>query len=390
MVNRVILIILDSVGIGELPDASFYKDEGSNTLGNISRKLGGLKLPNLQRIGLGNIDGISGVDRISNPTGCFGKCNEKSPGKDTTTGHWEIAGIVLDKAFPTYPKGFPEVVMKEFEKRTGLKALGNIPASGTVIIQELGDEHVKTGYPIVYTSADSVFQIAAHEDVIPLNRLYEICQISRDMLIGEHAVGRVIARPFTGVSKDYKRTANRRDFSLKPFKKTILNYIAEDGLDVCAVGKIEDIFGGYGITTAVHTKGNMEGIDKTIEFIKKRTKGIIFTNLVDFDMVYGHRNDVNGYGDALMDFDSRLPEIIDNLNEDDVLMITADHGCDPTTPSTDHSREYIPLLVYGKRVKKGVNLGVRQSYSDIGNTIGELLSIDYKIEGTSFAGDIII
>lgn len=390
MVNRVILIILDSVGIGELPDASFYKDEGSNTLGNISRKLGGLKLPNLQRIGLGNIDGISGVDRISNPTGCFGKCNEKSPGKDTTTGHWEIAGIVLDKAFPTYPKGFPEVVMKEFEKRTGLKALGNIPASGTVIIQELGDEHVKTGYPIVYTSADSVFQIAAHEDVIPLNRLYEICQISRDMLIGEHAVGRVIARPFTGVSKDYKRTANRRDFSLKPFKKTILNYIAEAGLDVCAVGKIEDIFGGYGITTAVHTKGNMEGIDKTIEFIKKRTKGIIFTNLVDFDMVYGHRNDVNGYGDALMDFDSRLPEIIDNLNEDDVLMITADHGCDPTTPSTDHSREYIPLLVYGKRVKKGVNLGVRQSYSDIGNTIGELLSIDYKIEGTSFAGDIII
>lgn len=389
MVNRVVLIVMDSVGAGELPDAKLYNDEGSNTLGNISKKVGGLKLPNLQKLGLGNIDGIKGFEGEEKPVGSYGRSLEKSPGKDTTTGHWEIAGLILDQAFPTYPDGFPQDVISEFEKRIGTKSIGNYPASGTVIIQDLGDEHVKTGYPIVYTSADSVFQIAAHEDVIPLERLYEICQIARDMLVGEHAVGRIIARPFIGSNGDYKRTTNRRDFSLKPIRKTILNNIVEKGLDVCAVGKIEDIYGGYGITKAVHTKSNMDGVDKTIEYMKEPTKGLIFTNLVDFDMLYGHRNDVEGYANALREFDAKIPEIIDALRDDDVLIITADHGCDPTTSSTDHSREYIPMLVYGKSIKSGVNLGTRESFSDIGKTIGEMLSVQNEISGESFAKGIL-
>ncbi len=390
MVNRVVLIVMDSVGAGELPDAKLYNDEGSNTLGNISKKIGGLKLPNLQKLGLGNIDGIKGFEGEKKPVGSYGRSLEKSPGKDTTTGHWEIAGLILDQAFPTYPDGFPQDVISEFEKRIGTKSIGNYPASGTVIIQDLGDEHVKTGYPIVYTSADSVFQIAAHEDVIPLERLYEICQIARDMLVGEHAVGRIIARPFVGSNGDYKRTTNRRDFSLKPIRKTILNNIVEKGLDVCAVGKIEDIYGGYGITKAVHTKSNMDGVDKTIEYMKEPTKGLIFTNLVDFDMLYGHRNDVEGYANALREFDAKIPEIIDALRDDDVLIITADHGCDPTTSSTDHSREYIPMLVYGKSIKSGINLGTRESFSDIGKTIGEMLSVQNDISGESFAKDILL
>lgn len=390
MVNRVVLIVMDSVGAGELPDAKLYNDEGSNTLGNISKKVGGLKLPNLQKLGLGNIDGIKGFEGEKKPVGSYGRSLEKSPGKDTTTGHWEIAGLILDRAFPTYPDGFPQDVILEFEKRIGTKSIGNYPASGTVIIQDLGDEHVKTGYPIVYTSADSVFQIAAHEDVIPLERLYEICQIARDMLVGEHAVGRIIARPFIGSNGDYKRTTNRRDFSLKPIRETILNNIVEKGLDVCAVGKIEDIYGGYGITKAVHTKSNMDGIDKTIEYMKEPTKGLIFTNLVDFDMLYGHRNDVEGYANALKEFDAKIPEIIDALRDDDVLIITADHGCDPTTSSTDHSREYIPMLVYGKSIKSGINLGTRESFSDIGKTIGEMLSVQNDISGESFAKDILL
>lgn len=389
MVNRVVLIVMDSVGAGELPDAKLYNDEGSNTLGNISKKVGGLKLPNLQKLGLGNIDGIKGFEGEKKPVGSYGRSLEKSPGKDTTTGHWEIAGLILDQAFPTYPDGFPQDVISEFEKRIGTKSIGNYPASGTVIIQDLGDEHVKTGYPIVYTSADSVFQIAAHEDVIPLERLYEICQIARDMLVGEHAVGRIIARPFIGSNGDYKRTTNRRDFSLKPIRKTILNNIVEKGLDVCAVGKIEDIYGGYGITKAVHTKSNMDGVDKTIEYMKEPTKGLIFTNLVDFDMLYGHRNDVEGYANALREFDAKIPEIIDALRDDDVLIITADHGCDPTTSSTDHSREYIPMLVYGKSIKSGINLGTRESFSDIGKTIGEMLSVQNDISGESFAKGIL-
>lgn len=389
MVNRVALIVLDSVGIGELPDAHEYNDEGSNTLGNIAKTLKGFELPNLEKLGLGHIEGVNEFKKVENPIGSFGRSLEMSKGKDTTTGHWEISGIILEKAFPTYPNGFPADVIEEFEKRIGRKTIGNKPASGTAIIEELGDEHVKTGYPIVYTSADSVFQIAAHEEVIPLEELYKMCQIARDLLQGEHGVGRVIARPFTGTSGSYKRTPNRRDFSLQPFRKTILNYVKDNGMDVCAVGKIEDIFGGYGVTKAVHTKNNMDGVDKTIEYLKEDTKGLIFTNLVDFDMQYGHRNDVEGYANALKDFDNRLLEIIENLKDDDVLIITADHGCDPTTPSTDHSREYIPILVYGKNLKQGVNLGTRKTYADIGKTIAELLNIEADIAGESFAKEIL-
>ncbi|MCX7904578.1 MAG: phosphopentomutase [Caloramator sp.] len=389
MINRVVLIVLDSVGIGELPDAHIYNDQGSDTLGNISKAIGGLKLPNMQRLGLGNIDGINGIDPIDSPEGSYGRSGEMSKGKDTTTGHWEIAGLILERPFPTYPNGFPRELIEEFERRIGTKTLGNKPASGTAIIEELGDEHVKTGYPIVYTSADSVFQIAAHEEVIPLERLYEMCRIAREMLVGEHGVGRVIARPFIGTSGSYKRTSNRRDFALKPFNKTLLNYIQESGMDVCAVGKIEDIYDGYGITKAVHTKNNMNGVDKTIEYMKMNTKGLIFTNLVDFDMLYGHRNDVQGYAKALMEFDGRIPEILENLRDDDVLIITADHGCDPTTESTDHSREYIPILIYGKEIKSGVNLGTRKTFADIGKTIAELLNVKANINGESFAKEIL-
>lgn len=388
MVNRVVLIVMDSVGIGELPDAKDFNDEGSDTIGNISKQLGGLNLSNLQKLGLGNIDGIKGIEKEENPLGCYGKSLEKSSGKDTTTGHWEIAGITLKRPFPTYPKGFPQDLINEFERRIGTKVLGNYAASGTAIIEELGDLHVKTGYPIVYTSADSVFQIAAHEDVIPLERLYEICSIARELLKGEHAVGRVIARPFIGKSGEYKRTSNRKDFSLKPPKKTMLNYISEANMDVLAVGKIEDIYSGYGISRAVHTKNNMDGIMKTIEFIKESSKGLIFTNLVDFDMLYGHRNDVSGYANALLEFDSMIPKIMENLRDDDVLVITADHGCDPTTPSTDHSREYIPIIFYGENIKSGVNIGIRSTFADIGKTITELLNVEADIEGESFAKEI--
>lgn len=390
MINRVIMIVMDSVGIGELPDAKLYKDEGSNTVGNISKQQGGLRLLNLESLGFGNIDGILGIANVENPKGSFGRALEKSKGKDTTTGHWEIAGLVLDKPFPTYPNGFPKEVLDEFERRIGRKVLANGPASGTAIISELGDEHVKTGYPIVYTSADSVFQIAAHEDVIPLDELYNMCRIAREILVGEHAVGRVIARPFIGSNGNYTRTANRRDFSLKPIKKTLLNYICESGQNVYAVGKIEDIYSGYGISKAIHTKNNMDGVDRTIEYMKEAKRGLIFTNLVDFDMLYGHRNNVLGYANALKEFDSRIPEIINEMKDDDVLIITADHGCDPTTPSTDHSREYIPILIYGKCIRPGVNIKTRETFADIGKTVAEMLCLDADIDGNSFLKDILI
>jgi len=342
--KRVIIIVLDSAGIGELPDAAEYGDEGSNTLGNIAAAVPGFSLPNLEKLGLGNIDGIVGFKAAEEPLGCFGKMAERSVGKDTTTGHWELAGITLRKPFPVYPEGFPGDLVERFEKAIGTKTLGNYPASGTVIIKELGQQHVKTGYPIIYTSADSVFQIAAHEDVIPVQRLYEICRTAREILTGEHAVGRVIARPFTGSDGNYTRTANRRDFSLEPPEKTLLDHVKEAGLEVKAVGKIDDIFAGRGITQSIHVKDNMEGVDKTIGFIKERFSGLIFANLVDFDMYYGHRNDPDGYARALEEFDGRVPEIIDAMARQDILFITADHGCDPTTVSTDHSREYVPLL----------------------------------------------
>lgn len=386
--KRVIIIVLDSAGIGELPDAAEYGDEGSNTLGNIAAAVPGFSLPNLEKLGLGNIDGIVGFKAAEEPLGCFGKMAERSVGKDTTTGHWELAGITLRKPFPVYPEGFPGDLVERFEKAIGTKTLGNYPASGTVIIKELGQQHVKTGYPIIYTSADSVFQIAAHEDVIPVQRLYEICRTAREILTGEHAVGRVIARPFTGSDGNYTRTANRRDFSLEPPEKTLLDHVKEAGLEVKAVGKIDDIFAGRGITQSIHVKDNMEGVDKTIGFIKERFSGLIFANLVDFDMYYGHRNDPEGYARALEEFDGRVPEIIDAMARQDILFITADHGCDPTTVSTDHSREYVPLLIYGKEIRMGINLGTRKTFSDLAQTTAEYLGTGGEFDAVSFYGDI--
>lgn len=386
--KRVIIIVLDSAGIGELPDAAEYGDEGSNTLGNIAAAVPGFSLPNLEKLGLGNIDGIVGFKAAEEPLGCFGKMAERSVGKDTTTGHWELAGITLRKPFPVYPEGFPGDLVERFEKAIGTKTLGNYPASGTVIIKELGQQHVMTGYPIIYTSADSVFQIAAHEDVIPVQRLYEICRTAREILTGEHAVGRVIARPFTGSDGNYTRTANRRDFSLEPPEKTLLDHVKEAGLEVKAVGKIDDIFAGRGITQSIHVKNNMEGVDKTIGFIKERFGGLIFANLVDFDMYYGHRNDPEGYARALEEFDGRVPEIIDTMARQDILFITADHGCDPTTVSTDHSREYVPLLIYGKEIRIGVNLGTRKTFSDLAQTTAEYLGTGGEFDAVSFYGDI--
>jgi phosphopentomutase len=389
MIGRVILIVLDSVGAGELPDASLYGDEGSNTIGNISKAIGGISLPNMEKLGYGLIDGVEGINKCDKPNGAFGKCSEMSVGKDTVTGHWEISGVILKKPLKTYPNGFPKDIIEEFESKIGRKILGNVVASGTQIIQELGDEHVKTGFPIIYTSADSVFQIAAHEDVIPLEKLYDMCRIAREMLVGDRTVGRIIARPFIGKDGNYTRTSNRRDFAIDPYEKTMLQCLKEANLSVQAVGKIEDIFNGKGITQAVHIKNNMDGVDKTIEFMKENKKGLIFTNLVDFDMLYGHRNDVQGYANALIDFDKRLPEIMSNMNENDVMIITADHGCDPTTPSTDHSREYIPVLVYGNQIVKNKNLGTRNSFADIGKTILQLLSVENDIHGVSFAHEIL-
>ncbi|OFI07612.1 phosphopentomutase [Clostridium acetireducens DSM 10703] len=389
MINRVILIILDSVGIGELPDATEYGDEGSNTLENISRKLGGLSLPNMESIGLGHINGVKEIKKQNNVTGAFGKCAEMSKGKDTVTGHWEIAGLVLKKSLKTYPKGFPKDIIDEFKNKIGRNILGNKVASGTEIIKELGNEHIKTGYPIVYTSADSVFQIAAHEEVIKLEELYNMCKIARKMLTGDRTVGRIIARPFIGEKGDYTRTSNRKDFALDPFGKTMLDYIKESGSNVMAVGKINDIYNGKGITDAVHIDNNMDGVDKTLEYMKTNKKGLIFTNLVDFDMLYGHRNNVEGYANALIEFDNRLPEIINEMEKEDVIILTADHGCDPTTPSTDHSREYVPVLVYGENIKSGVNIGTRKCYCDIGKTVLDLLSVKNNLFGESFAKDIV-
>lgn len=388
MIKRAILVVMDSVGIGELPDAGLYGDEGSNTLGNIAARVKDFRLGNLEALGLGNIDGAVGLRKVEAAAGCYGKAGELSPGKDTTTGHWEIAGITLEQAFPTFPEGFPQELIAAFEQAAGVKTLGNEVASGTEIIARLGDKHVETGSPIIYTSADSVFQIAAHEEVIHLPRLYEICEAARKLLTGKYAVGRVIARPFLGTSGSYKRTSNRRDFSLKPIKKTMLDVVKEKGLNVMAVGKIEDIFAGEGITEAVHTKNNMEGVDSTLEYMATGKNGLIFANLVDFDMLYGHRNDVNGYAQALMEFDSRLPEIIAAMQAEDVLIITADHGCDPTTSSTDHSREYIPVLVYGEQIKAGINIGTRTGFCDIGATILDLLGLPVDIEGKSFKEEI--
>jgi phosphopentomutase len=381
---RVLLIVLDGVGIGELPDAYKFGDEGSNTLANTAKIVGGLNLPNLEMFGLGNICPIMGLNYRENPLSYFGKMAEKSPGKDTTTGHWEIAGVILDKPFPIYPNGFPKEIIQEFEKRIGRKTLGNYPASGTEIIKKLGEEHIKTGYPIVYTSADSVFQIAAHEDVIPVEELYKICQIARELLKGEHGVARVIARPFLGEKGNFYRTPKRKDFSLPPPKKTILDYLKENGKDVIGIGKIEDIFAGKGLTYSMHQENNREGIENIIKALNISNDGLIFVNLVDFDMLYGHRNDPFGFAKALEEFDSFIPIILEKLKNDDILIITADHGCDPTTESTDHSREYVPLLIYSKKFKNPSNLGILSSFSDLGKTIGDIFKIKNDLDGKTF------
>lgn len=388
MINRAVLIVLDSVGVGELPDAKDYGDVGSNTVKNIYKNIENFSLPNLEKLGLLNIDGFEDIKKSNDFMGTVAKCNEKSKGKDTTTGHWEISGLVLEKPFPTYPDGFPEDFIAAFEKKVGRKTIGNYPASGTEIIKVLGKEHVDTGNLIVYTSADSVFQIAAHEEVVPLEELYKICSIAREMLQGEHGVGRVIARPFLGTEGNYTRTSNRKDFSLVPPKDTLLDYVKNNNMEVYAIGKIEDIFVNRGITKSNHTHNNEEGIEATIEALKENFQGLIFTNLVDFDMVYGHRNNVQGYADALKYFDDKLPEIMNNLKDDDVLIITADHGCDPTTESTDHSREYIPLIFYGKNIKQNNNIGILDTYASIGKTILHMLNIENNIEGESVLGNI--
>lgn len=388
--KRIIIMVLDSVGMGELPDAPKYGDTGSNTLGNIAAAVKGFTLPNLEMLGLGCIDGIRGYAAVKNPVGCFARMAERSAGKDTTTGHWEIAGITLENPFPLYPKGFPDDVVSRFEAAIGTKTLGNYAASGTEIIKQLGQQHVLTGYPIIYTSADSVFQIAAHEEIIPIEKLYEICKKARSILTGEYAVGRVIARPFIGVEGSFIRTDRRRDFSLNPIKKTVLEYIKEKGLEVKAVGKIEDIFAGQGITEAVHIHNNMDGVNKTLDYIRQKFNGLIFTNLVEFDMNFGHRNDVKGYAGALSQFDERLPEILSALDDDDILVITADHGCDPTTGSTDHSREYVPLLVYGRKLKQGVNLGTRKTFADLAQTLSEIFATDGSFEAQSFYKDVLL
>lgn len=390
-VNRFIVIVLDSVGIGELPDAADFGDVGSHTLGNTAVAVNNLHLPNLEKMGLSNIALIPGLKPQEKPTAVYGKMAEVSAGKDTTIGHWELMGVLSKRPFPLYPNGFPPEVMAPFEKAIGRGTLGNTPASGTVIIEELGAEHMRTGRPIVYTSGDSVFQIAAHEEVIPIDELYAMCRTAREILRGEHEVSRVIARPFVGQPGSFSRTANRHDFSVRPPQPTLLDNLKESGLMAYAVGKINDIFAGQGITGYVTTQDNNDGVDKTIAAIcEKRDKGLIFTNLVDFDARFGHRNNPQGYADALAEFDRRLPEILAILADDDVLVITADHGNDPTTPSTDHSREYVPLLITGKPVCPGVNLGVRDSFADLAATIADVLGVKRPSAGASFKEQMMI
>ena len=351
-----------------MPDAAAYGDVGSDTLGNIAR-VRGLRLLNLARLGLGNIKPLAGIAPVASPAGAFGRCALASPGKDTTTGHWEMAGIHLERPFPLYPHGFPDEIMQEFERRIGRRTLGNKPASGTEIIQELGGEHMRTGSPIIYTSADSVFQVAAHEEVIPLMELYRICEIAREILQGPHEVGRVIARPFVGTPGHFTRTANRHDYAVPPPSGMLLDQLASQGVDVHSVGKISDVFLGRGIRESDKTKNNADGMAKTLQAMDTTAEGLIFVNLVDFDQQYGHRNDVEGYGAALEQFDAWVPQWERALREQDLAIITADHGCDPTTPSTDHSREYVPLLVSGPKVRAGVDLNLRPTLSDIGQTV---------------------
>ncbi|MBE6034710.1 MAG: phosphopentomutase [Clostridiales bacterium] len=384
--KRVTLIVLDSLGIGELADAENYGDKGANTFWHIADNMDSFHIPNLRKLGLGNIEGAAeGRFAVEQPEGAFGKLKEKSKGKDTITGHWEIAGLYTEIPFKTYPNGFPKAFMKAYEEAIGVETLGNYAASGTEIIEELGPEHEATGKPIVYTSADSVFQIAANTAVIPLNRLYEICEIARKMLVGDVACGRVIARPYIIDEKGNRtRTSERRDYAVSPSGKTVLDKVKAMGKTVYAIGKISDIFNGQGVTKSVHTDDNMDGVDKTIEALKEKFEGFIFTNLVDFDSKFGHRRDAKGYGKAIEEFDARLPEILGAMSTEDVLILCADHGNDPIHTGWDHTREHVPVVIYGKGIKQGIDLGVRESFADIGATIAEILGAEKTEIGESF------
>ena len=390
-VKRVILMVMDSLGVGALPDAEKYGDKGADTLGHIADRMGdGFKIPELSKLGFGNIEAAAGGRfRTEKPEGSYCRLMEKSAGKDTITGHWEIAGIETKIPFKTYPDGFPKEFIAEFEKEIGREVIGNYPASGTEIIETLGDEHEATGKPIIYTSADSVLQIAANTDVIPLAELYEICEKARALLHGDWACGRVIARPYVKENGKRVRTSDRHDYAVAPPEDTLLDKVEKAGKTVYAVGKIRDIFDGKGVTESVHTVSNMDGVDKTIEAMEKDFEGFIFTNLVDFDSMYGHRRNPEGYGQAIMDFDGRLPAIKAAMKPGDVLMLCADHGNDPVHSGTDHTREHIPLVVYGEEIKAGVNLGTRKSFADIGATIAEMLGAETTSIGESFAKEIL-
>lgn len=385
--KRIFLVVMDSVGIGEAPDAELFGDEGADTIGHIADKMNGLKMPNLGKLGLSNIRDIQGVDIAAQPLGYFSKMQEASTGKDTMTGHWEIMGLNITKPFQVFPDGFPELLIQELEARTGRSIIGNIPASGTEILDQLGEEHMKTGALIVYTSADSVLQIAAHEEVVPLDELYKICEIARELtLADEYKIGRVIARPFIGEPGHFQRTSNRHDYALKPFDRTVMNELKDAGLDVLAIGKISDIFDGEGVTKALRTVSNMDGMDKLLETLDMDFTGLSFLNLVDFDALFGHRRDPIGYGKALEEFDARMPEVFSKLKEDDLLIITADHGNDPVHPGTDHTREYVPLLIYSKRFTNGKELPISQTFADLGATVADNFKVKMPKFGKSLLG----
>jgi phosphopentomutase len=386
--KRAIVIVLDGVGAGEAPDAKAYGDEGASSLEHCAQAVGGLVLPNLGKLGLGNITPLLGTPAQADTIGSYGRMAEAAAGKDSTTGHWEMTGVVLQKPLPTYPNGFPPEIVTAFEQAIGRKTIGNVVASGTEIIKELGAEHVRTGYPILYTSADSVFQVAAHQDVIPLPELYHICEIARAILTGEHAVGRVIARPFIGTPGAFKRTEHRRDFSLAPTGVTLLDRLQAAGKDVIGLGKIEDLFAGRGLTQRDHTETNRDGMEATLRWLDQDFTGLLFVNLVEFDMLWGHRRDSQGYAQALRDVDVWLPKVQERMRPGDALFFTADHGVDPTYRGTDHTRECVPLLAYGEPIRPGVNLGVRQTFADLGQTLAEAFGTEPLAAGTSFAGDL--
>ncbi|WP_404442673.1 phosphopentomutase [Sutcliffiella horikoshii] len=387
--KRVFLVVMDSVGIGEAPDAEKFGDKGANTLGHIAEHMNGLNMPNMAKLGLSNIEEVKGVPKADKPLACYTKMEEASSGKDTMTGHWEIMGLRIDTPFRVFPDGFPDELINELEERTSRKIIGNIPASGTEILDQLGQEHVDTGALIVYTSADSVLQIAAHEDVVPIEELYDICKIARELTLDEkYMVGRIIARPFVGEAGNWKRTSNRHDYALKPFERTVMNELKDGGYDVISIGKISDIYDGEGVTKSLRTVSNMDGMDKLVETTAMNFTGISFLNLVDFDAVFGHRRDPEGYGKALEEYDARLPEVFANLNEDDLLIITADHGNDPTAPGTDHTREYVPLLAYSPKHKEGKQLDIRKTFADIGATIADNFNTKMPKHGKSFLQDL--